>query len=800
MSASNFQACLAAASNAAGRQLTDAEQDRIFTRAHHRTRFYQLQGMDPLSAAQRAGGELGNELRQAAAIERRQHARNQIIRRQLDARVRPGQEYDSVLAVLSGVARGTDRDLANSVDATWHGLSNTFRGAMVANLRRAGLLDVLRTRDEAFERDLARELWRRRDPALPASGNAPAQQAAEILGQVQDALRNQLNDAGAWISELDHYITRQSHDQLRVRGDGTPQAYQAWRDFILPRLDPITFRDAADPEQFLRNVWNNLASGVHTTSTSETLAGFSGPGSVAKKVSQERVLHFASADAWFDYNQAFGRGNVFDAVLAQVEKGSRDVALMRHLGTNPGAMLQGWIDRLATQLRDDGRAADAGRLASSKFPDQVLAILDGRAATPENPTLAQIGAGVRGLQQLARLGGVMLSALPDLSVNAAALRHNGVPLFHAYSQEMLGLLPRGRATREIADSLGVGIDGLLGHIAHRLGPDDGMTGRVARAADLFHRLNGLTWWTDRMKESAGLMLSSNLAEHAGQDFASLPGRMQATLRRYGIEDAEWTALRATPQRAADGRSYILPDAIGDPELQRKVQAYLADQVREGMTEGSASSRAIATLGTQSGSWGGELVRTLMQFKSYAVTYMTRSMGRELTRDGVDVQGVAHLLVATTALGYLAMTMKELAKGRAPRQPDDPATAVKLVAAAMVQGGGMGIYGDFLFGENNRFGGGFVASLAGPTAGTLEEAARFLANRLRGEGHAAAEAIRMGANHTPLINLFYTRLGIDYAVLWRLQEWANPGYLRRMEQRVKRENDQTFWLRPTEAVR
>lgn len=800
MSASNFQACLAAANAAAGRQLTDAEQDRIFTRAQHRTRFYQLQGMDPLAAAQRAGGELGDELRQAAAIERRQHAINQMVRRQLDARLIPGREYDSVLAVLSGVARGTDRSLADSVDAAWHGLSNTLRGGIVHDLRQAGLLDVLRARWKAFERDLARELWRRRDPTLPGSGNKHAQQAAEILGRAQDALRHQLNAAGAWIGELEHYITSQSHDQLRVRGDGTLQAYQAWRDFILPLLDAITFRDAADPEQFLRNVWNNLASGVHTTSTSETLAGYSGPGSVAKKVSQERVLHFKSADAWFDYNQQFGRGNVFDAVLAQIEKGSRDVALMRHLGTNPGAMLQGWIDRLATQLRDDGRAADAGRLASSRFPDQVLAILDGRAATPENPTLAQMGAGVRGLQQLARLGGVVLSALPDLAVNAATLRHNGVPLFQAYAREMVGLLPRGRDTREVADSLGVGIDGLLGQIAHRLGPDDGMTGRVARAADLFHRLNGLTWWTDRLKESAGLMLSSNLAEHAGRDFADLPGRMQATLRRYGIEDAEWTELRAAPQRAADGRNYLVPEAIADDQVRRKVQAYLADQVREGMTEGSATTRAIATMGTRAGSWGGELVRTLMQFKSFAVTYMTRSMGREFTRDGIDVGGVAHLMVATTALGYLAMTAKELAKGRAPRQPDDAATYAKLVAAAMVQGGGMGLYGDFLFGENNRFGGGFVASLAGPTAGSVEEAARFLANRLRGEGHAAAEAIRIGVNHAPFINLFYTRLALDYAVIWRMQEWANPGYLRRMEQRVKRENDQQYWLRPTEAVR
>jgi hypothetical protein len=196
---------------------------------------------------------------------------------------------------------------------------------------------------------------------------------------------------------------------------------------------------------------------------------------------------------------------------------------------------------------------------------------------------------------------------------------------------------------------------------------------------------------------------------------------------------------------------------------------------------------------------GELIRTVAQFKQYATTYLARTVGREFTRDGFDVGGVAHLIAATTALGYLSMTLKDLVKGKNPRDPDDAAGYAKVVAASMVQGGGLGIYGDFLFGEANRFGGGIIGTLAGPTAGSLEQAHQLL-GAIRGEGNAAAEAIRMGVGHTPFVNLFYTRLALDHMVLFRLQEWANPGYLRRVEQRTKRENDQTFWLRPTEAVR
>jgi hypothetical protein len=34
-------------------------------------------------------------------------------------------------------------------------------------------------------------------------------------------------------------------------------------------------------------------------------------------------------------------------------------------------------------------------------------------------------------------------------------------------------------------------------------------------------------------------------------------------------------------------------------------------------------------------------------------------------------------------------------------------------------------------------------------------------------------------------------------LHSLQEMLNPGYLRRQEQRIKQQNGQTFWLRPSQ---
>jgi hypothetical protein len=336
-------------------------------------------------------------------------------------------------------------------------------------------------------------------------------------------------------------------------------------------------------------------------------------------------------------------------------------------------------------------------------------------------------------------------------------------------------------------------------------------------------MNLLSFWTDSLKTGTGLMLSANLAKNAGQEFGALPRRLQITLQRYGIEAGEWDALRQVEKRAADGRDYMMPgdmqslpdEAIahlaqtGSPaelarirdDLQAKLGNYIMDTTREGMTESTAAGRVITAAGTP-GTIGGEAMRLLWQFKQYPMTYLQRSIGRELRRDGVDVVGIGHLIVATTLLGYLSMTLKELAKGRDPR--DISQEPFKTVAGAMTQGGGLGFYGDFLFGEANRLGGGFIGSLAGPAAGTLEDVHKLITairdgsdSKSRGQ-IAASEGLRTLTNNAPFVNLFYTRAALDYFVLHRLQEAVNPGYLRRYEQRVKKENAQTFWLRPTSS--
>jgi hypothetical protein len=810
----SYRHCFESASAAAGRTLSDTELERIFTAAQARMNRYVRTGMAPRDAAVRAGGELAAEERIAAALRRREAARNVLIRQQLDARATPGREATVIREVLSGTVKGT-RDAGNSVDAQRHAIPAQILGPMIRDLRDKGLLGAIRGRDKAFDRDVARELWRQRDPGAPKSGNKFAEATAAILHQAQETARAMQNEAGAWIGQADHYITRQNHDMLKVRGAGKDADYRAWRDAILPKLAPDTFdrlESPAEIEPFLRNVWNNIASGLHETSTDATLAPFSGPGNLAKRISQERVLHFKDADSWSDYNQQFGHGGVLDGVIHGIDKAGRDVALMRNLGTNPEALFKGWVDSLANKARDRGDVEIASKLASSVsdrgWNSSILDVVTGKADLPANHTMASIGATIRTMQQLSKLGGVVISSFNDLAVNASVLRHNGVPLLESYARQMVGMLPKGAGQREVADTLAVGIDGLLRNIMYRFKGEDGALGKMSRMVEVFHRANFMTWYSDSLHSAVGLTLTNNLGRNAGKTLAELPARLQTALRRYGIEGTEWDQLRAQAAKAPDGAMHILPSDVTDPALATKLQTYITDQLREGMHEPRAADRAMITWGTQKGTVAGELVRLMMQFKNYPLTFAARSLGREFSRDGVDVMGVAHLIVMSTALGYLSMTLKELAKGRNPRDPNDAQGYAKAVMAAMAQGGGLGIYGDFLFGEANRMGGGLVGSLAGPTAGTLEQAhslfqairdGAFDKSGAHAEKDIFSQGVELAKNNAPLINLFYTRAALDHFIFYRLQEAANPGYLRRYEANVKRQNNQTFWLRPSEAV-
>ena len=709
-----------------------------------------------------------------------------------------GQEAEGLRALLTGSIRARAGSRASAA-LEQRVLTNTYLGSLTTELERGGLIDAFRT--GALDRDVARALWALNSPT-PKLDGIPREAAdiARAVHRVQEAARADANAAGAWIGKLEGWIVSQSHDSARLISAGFDQ----WRATIEPRLDWARIEaergPIADKGAWLAETYDNLASGVHLKARGASKTdGFKGPGNLAKKMSQERVLHFRDADAWADYNEQFGRGNLREAVFGGLMGSARNTGLMRVFGPNPEAM----VNRLTSDLRDQIRKSGDAK-ASRTFDEAVngwlgnrVAEVTGEANRAVNAQLARYAANARAWQSMAKLGGAVISSVSDLATYASELSYQGRGFLSGVAEAVSGVA-QGRAAgerKEILSSLGVFFDSLVGDITRTGSLDESMGGTTSRMLQQFFKWNLLEWWTDSLRSSAGLSMSHHLALQKGKAFAELSPDLQRTLGMFQIDAPTWDRLRAAGvKQAHDGVEFLVPDGLAAEDAQ-KLRRYVVDRADQAVLNPDADARAMVRQGTRAGTVSGELFRFIAQFKGFPVAFTRQVLGREVYgREGLPgtLKGLSQVMAATTVLGYAAMVAKDALKGRTPRDPADP----KTIAAAMVQGGGAGIYGDFLFGQYSRNGNRALETLAGPVLGTTAEVANLWA-KLRAGDADAGDALRLGISNTPFANLFYTRIALDYLFLYDVQEAIAPGTLRRMEQRVQRDNGQTFLWSPSQ---
>ena len=830
-----------AAAKAAGRELNEQELDELVEGLQQRINA--LRAADEMlgaeDAALKAADDLSAESLQAAKLEKRNAAIN--ARRRLEAigyirstwADRPDLGLESFL-VGTNVARAGAR---RSVAAEQKQLSNAYIAGFLNDMEQADLLPFLTRGDN--DADIADALWRLGTGRSVDGLSKPAVDIATIMQKYQTATRTDANRAGAFIRDLPGYIVRQSHDPYKLERAG----FQQWRDEISGLLDERTFEGVTDRSEFLFAAYNGLVSGVHLKASTPEASGFKGPRNLAKKVSAERVLHFKDGLSWHQYNKAYGTGSLREAFLGGLDRAGQNTGLMRRLGTNPESNWEAILDELQRDLMD--KPVEMRRFQTDRrgWLKTRFAEVDGTARLAVNQQAARVASNIRALQSMAKLGGAVISAVTDLPVAASEMRYQGKGMLSSMGT-LIGGMVKGRKPaeqREILSSLGVFFDNVRGDVVSKFSADDSLGGKMSGLQQKFFKLNGLTWWTDTMRSTAALMMSHHLAYNRALNWDQMNPDLRRTLELFDFDAGRWDLVRGTGAKLADGREYMTTQGLDDipeadlaayltskgrtantaavaelrEELGAQLRSYITDRASYAVIEPDARTRAIMRRGTQPGTVAGELLRFVGQFKAFPVAILQKSFGRELYGRGYtpsayaegagreliqalrngngEKLGIAQLLVWTTLFGYGAMTAKDLLKGREPRPADDAKTWV----AAMLQGGALGIYGDFIFGEANRFGGGLIGSLAGPTAGAVEGLADVL-YRVRDGDDAAAAAVRFGIQQTPFLNLFYTRAALDYLVLYSVQEALNPGSLRRMERRIEKENGQSYLLAPSQT--
>jgi len=672
---------------------------------------------------------------------------------------------------------------------------------------------------------------------------------AEVMESYSEMIRQKLNDRGANISKIWGYIVKQSHDPSSIRNAAAilgvtdikvdpsftlkkdinyNKNFQAWKNYVMKKLDSDrTFANTDDVDEFMQEVYNSLvgnkyliADGVANTYGTRTSQD------VAKGSKFKRVLHFKTADDWFDYNDKFGVGNLKESFFSGLQTAGRNIGIIDSLGTKPKENMDKIRYAVHNRLRKSGK--DVSDIKTDRKLDKYMKVVDGSIYTVENFAVARYSAIARTLASMAKLGGATISALADVGIYGSEVRYQGRSfvggMFEALSS--LARIKNTKQKKEIAEMLGFMNDNTIYDMSARHQVGDNLNKGWTKAQRTFFKLNLLSWWTNSLKEGAMLGLANYFARQKNLEFKNLNKQLQELFTMYDINPTKWDVIRKTAmEKADDGKEFInigLLDQMSDVDIKKitgldkmtdrqiriekekfkaSVSGMLLDRTIYSVIEPDARVKGFMTQGKLAGTGFGEAIRFFGQFKAFPISIVQKVLGREMDYFkgrkqgdlGRGIRGMAALMVTSGILGYMSMTLKDLLKGRSPRELIDQDGNIngKTLMAAFLQGGGLGIYGDVLFKEA-RDSSSIIAGFAGPVTLTAADVLMALNHGMHLEGGKAGKAAyKAVTSMIPFLNLFYIKSAFDYLIGYQILETINPGILERVENRMEKDYNQHF---------
>lgn len=314
-----------------------------------------------------------------------------------------------------------------------------------------------------------------------------------------------------------------------------------------------------------------------------------------------------------------------------------------------------------------------------------------------------------------------------------------------------------------------------------------------RLAESVLRASGLARWTEAGRWAFGMELLGHVTDESVKRFDALDAPFRRMLERYGIGEDGWDAIRATPLEADRGTPWIKPGNVENRELGDKLYEMILSEVDYAVPTADLRTKALINSVAPKGTFVGETVRSAALFKSFGVSMLIMQGRRIIEQSGTNAALYAGgLLITTTLMGGLALQLKAIAGGKDPRPMDDH----EFWGAAVLQGGGFGIFGDFLQSTENRFGGGFGATLAGPLVSDIDALAKVPRAK-----SPAWQAAKLAKSELPGQSLWYAKLAFDRMVTDQLQAAIDPDYTKswgRMEKRAQDQRTQ-FWWAPGEPL-
>ena len=636
-----------------------------------------------------------------------------------------------------------------------------------------------------------------------------AKKEAEAIRRSFDAMHKRYKTSGGIMGYLENYFP-QAHNHLKVG----KAAFREWADFIKPLidLDKMIDFDTGLPMTMekLDKMLPDIYEGIKTNGLNELaeraekgMRGAARGGGLAQRRALSRFFKFKDADSFLAYNTKFGNGDegLFSSVMHHIHSMSRDITLLEEMGPKPEAV----IDRMIL-------GSPTGESQTLRGMYDVMS-----GATSFNGEMPVVYRAVENLQNYLRstlLGSAPVSAMSDTFYQAYTAKMNGLPIAKVIGNYFSFLNPLNDGDRMIARRISVIAGASSGHsLKGAMQADDAaVRGVFGWMANFTNRASGLASMTDGAKSAIQMSTMGFLDDMklSGILFDDLPMEMKDAFKRWGMDESDYAKMMTVKSTDIDGATFLTPEDLatsGHLDTARKYNNWLTDMSQSASNEPRLLTRFITTGGLKKNDWKRWTVSSVMMFKSFGITVMLNhflpAIRKAATGNGIDrFSRIGTLIVGTGILGAAVIQARDVMNGKTPRDMSG-----NFWQAALLQGGGFGILGDFIFSDQSRFNRNLLTTLAGPVAGFASDLFRIFKGNFDKaldsdqESKFFADLYQFAKRNVPMVKLWYTRLFLERLVLDQAERLIDSNFdkrMRRTEMKMKKENNQEWWWRPGQA--
>lgn len=662
------------------------------------------------------------------------------------------------------------------------------------------------------------------------SGNAAAKKGVAAFRKMAEELWSRSNAAGRNRGSLgEAWHKPQSNSQYRVGDAGIEQYVKdvpQWLDRDM-YLNPDGSRMSDEQlNNTLAHVFDTITTDGHNKQEPGENGRVSGS---SDKGGQHRVLFFKDAASAMAYAAKYSGEGLWDTFHGHIKSMANDIALAETWGPKDEQTFQYFNDR--TRLDEERQFPTEAKSTVAKAHALNQALFDSVAGHTQvvNQKVHDWWQAARNFEVFKDLVMLPATALSDEGGMAATAFANHVPWSGGLFRQLRYLNPLSAKDRAQALGSSLGIQVMDNHL-NRFGSENfgggggGVAGWMSRTtgkmAAFTLKASFMNFMWNARRSAMGSMLMSYVGrmtrEH--ENFADLDVHDHGVLANKAVTESDWKVwqLAQTEDWGTAAHTVITPKsiqaipdeqlaALGDPtELRRSAStallAHVMDEVGAAVMEQGIRERVSKRVGTTPGTFMGELGSSLMLFKGFSFAMMGKHYARAGTMPtGTDrAQYVARLITAGTVMGAAALQLNNLAKGQDPENM----ASWRFWAHAVAKGGGLGLYGEFLYNETTAHDTSIVAALGGPIVSDVEQIAKLtLGAAIKSvKGEKVDEGAKLIQFAKSMLGVpWYLKAALDHLIFNDLQEAASPGYLSRMQDRATTQRDTSWFYDPHDSA-